>query len=246
MDTTDTARIAQGKSSFLHGELSAGRAAVYSAGSQKTTGVRAPRPDETFSRLARYGGETCARFADETRPVVRLATEKLPAKPADPSLPENRPIKQKRGFFASIGHALKKFARSGLGRITLLAGAIAGSFLIPGLGAAAGKIFAGLGKGLLGGLAKLGVKPGMAKLLAGELKSLLKEEVRGRLGGEGGLRNILKDAGRVLLRHYGLDHLLNKDGLKRTVLQLAERLGIGGTWLSDLLGATPPTAAETR
>lgn len=161
--------------------------------------------------------------------------------------------KKKRGFFGRIGHALKKFASSKFGKLMLIGGAIAGSFLIPGLGAGLTNLLSSTGRTLMGSAGKVFAQTGIRSLFQGGLKAFVKTQVLPRLGLNGGIKNgitsflkqhflspsALKDGAKQLLSGSGLKNLFSLQSLTGTASKLAAHFGLNRAWLRDLISSDP-------
>lgn len=215
-----------------------------------------------LSRLAQFGVELQSRLDAEMHGSNARATSNaldlqatsaaraVNAQLFDAPLTTPPVKKKKRGFFSKLGGAIKKFARSKFGKILMIGGAVAASFLIPGAGAALTKAFSALGKSLLGGASKLAAKFGASNLFKGGFKLFLKQQLLPKLGLEGGIKQAaqnylkekllntdsLKDLGHSLLKKFGLEDLLSKSGIKAVLSQLGARLGVSNEWLERLFG----------
>lgn len=225
-----------------------------------TSALAQPTAGSNLNRPAQFGTEwqprwqtelNCARAISDQTPSQTLSDARpVQARLFDASLTAAPVKKKRRGFFSKLGGALKKFARSKFGKILMIGGAVAGSLLIPGVGAAAVKAFSALGKNLLGGVSKLATKLGASHLFKGGFKTFLRQEVFSKLGIDGGIKqaaqnylkqkflNIdsLKEIGRGLLKRFGLQDILSQGGLKAVLSQLGARLGISDEWLEKLFG----------
>jgi hypothetical protein len=147
-----------------------------------------------------FASMTPADLVQKQSPVQNTA----PASTAKNNLNTvQQPKKKKGGFFRKIGRAFKKFAKSKIGKIVMIAGAVAGAAFIPGVGAAMLKGVMTIGKSVLGagkfiagaaksGLMKLGTKLDMENMLKGGFKNFIQQNLLPKFGLDKGFPNFIK------------------------------------------------------
>lgn len=163
--------------------------------------------------------------------------------------PTTAPVK-KKGFWGKIGGALKKFAKSKVGKIALIGGAVAGALLIPGVGGLLGKVFSLISRAGIAGAIGRG---GAANFILGKLIEVVGQSVLARFDPSNlgktfknflpqnlFSRETLTKAGSTLLGQFGLGDALAAaaEELKTWLTKFGARSGAVGEVLKTLLLST--------